>query len=386
MTRRNPGARIALLIETDGAGGAERMVAQLAMELETRGHSVVVYLPPRGDGWLEQQLRGSQVEVDQFWLNRAFDPGCARELASSFRNRGIDIAHGHEFSMAFYGAWASRLVGIPHVITMHGRGYYADAVRRRVALRAAAMSSGAFVSVSQALARQLSKDLLLPQRKITFIPNGVRLAAVEHSTLRSELGLSEEDQLIVSVGSLYPVKGHCYLVQAVADLSTRFPRLHLAIAGRGQTHDSLRELGDSTGLGPRLHLLGLRADVANVLAAADIFVLPSLAEGLPLAVLEAMLAARPVIASDVGEIGTVLAQGRAGWLVPPANTEALAATIQAVLSDPAESARVALYASRRADAEYRLERMTARYEALYRTLMGGDTLTGLPVVASASAT
>src|SRR5438132_1213062 len=111
MTRRNPGVRIALLIETDGAGGAERMVARLA-------------------------------------------------------------------------------------------------------LRAAAMASGAFVSVSQALARQLSKDLLLPQRRITFIPNGVRLPTVEHSTLRAELGLSEEDQLLVSVGSLYPVKGHCYLVQA----------------------------------------------------------------------------------------------------------------------------------------------------------------------------
>src|SRR5262245_12288954 len=120
MSRRCNGMRIALMIETDSAGGAERIVAQLARELEIRGHSVLVVLPEGGEGWLQSELTGTQVDVDYFRLNRPFDPGCARELAESFRRRRIDIAHGHEFTMAFYGAWASHLAGIPHLITMHG--------------------------------------------------------------------------------------------------------------------------------------------------------------------------------------------------------------------------------------------------------------------------
>src|SRR2546421_12879642 len=117
------GSRIALLIESDGAGGAERMVAQLAMELEARGHSVVVYVPPRGVGWLGRELEGSGVEIDHFWLTRPFDPGCARELASSFRNQQIELAHSHEFSLAFYGSVAGRLARVPHIITMPGPPY-----------------------------------------------------------------------------------------------------------------------------------------------------------------------------------------------------------------------------------------------------------------------
>ncbi|MBI4500748.1 MAG: glycosyltransferase family 4 protein [Gemmatimonadetes bacterium] len=362
-------ARIALLIETDGAGGAERMVAQLATELQTLGHSVVVYVPPRGDGWLGKQLVGSGIEIDHFWLTRPFDPGCARELASSFHNQNIELAHSHEFSLAFYGAWAARLAGIPHMITMHGRQYYADRFRRRLALRTAVMSSAVTSSVSQALARQLTRDLLVPRGRIVFIPNGVRLSPAPESTLRGELGLSERDRLVLSVGSLYPVKGHRHLLEAVAQLSERHPHLHVAIAGRGQLHDELLALGRTLGIAPRLHLLGLRPDVANLLAAADVFALPSLAEGLPLAVLEAMIASRPIIASEVGEVGPALAGGDAGILVRPGDAHGLAEGLDRLLWDRALAHELAGRAARRAETEYTLERMTERYDALYRALL-----------------
>jgi glycosyltransferase involved in cell wall biosynthesis len=240
------------------------------------------------------------------------------------------------------------------------------------------------VTVSQALGRQLSKDLLLPHSRLTFIPNGVRLSPAQSSTLRAELGMSERGRLILSVGSLYPVKGHSHLLQAVAALSSRHPDLHVAIAGRGEMHDSLLDLGRSLGLGSRLHLLGLRADVANVLAAADVFVLPSLSEGLPLAILEAMLASRPIVASDVGEIGQVLGHGKAGILVKPGDTAELAEGIDRLLSDPGGARQMGEYGAQRADTEYRLERMVGRYEALYRSLLEGRTLTGTPVLVSAA--
>jgi glycosyltransferase involved in cell wall biosynthesis len=363
----NP-SRIALLIETDGAGGAERMVAQLGIDLTRRGHSVVVYLPPRGTGWLGSQLQGSGVETDHFWLEKPLDPGCARELASSLRNRQIDIAHSHEFSLAFYGGWAARLAGIPHVITLHGHGYWAHALRRRLALRLAIRGSARTTAVSQSLARQAAKDLFLPQRQIEFLPNGVKLDAVENSSLRAELGLGEHQRLIVSVGSLYPVKGHRHLMEALA-LMSEHPELHYAIAGHGHLRKELEETARRLGVADRVHLLGLRPDVANVLAGADIFAMPSLAEGLPLALLEAMLASRPIVASEVGEIGQVLGQGKAGLLVPPGDPVALAGAIERLLENPAQARTMGEYAARRAEAEYGLERMTSRYEMIYEALL-----------------
>jgi glycosyltransferase involved in cell wall biosynthesis len=174
------------------------------------------------------------------------------------------------------------------------------------------------------------------------------------------------------VGSLYPVKGHRFLMEAFAKVMHRYPELHLVIAGSGHLHDSLDELGRTLNLGSRFHLLGLRTDIGNVLAGADIFVLPSLAEGLPLAVLEAMLASRPIIASDVGDIRPVLDSGKAGVLVNPGDPDDLARAIDRLMSNPAEAKRLAEAAALRANTEYRLERMTSRYELLYHSLLDPD--------------
>ena len=110
--------------------------------------------------------------------------------------------------MAVYGAWASWYAGVPHVITMHGSRYYAARFRRRVALRAAMALSGRTVAVSRRLSRQISDDLRVPLERISTIANGVRHVRVPHTTLRDELGLAPGDRLLVSVGNLYPVKGH----------------------------------------------------------------------------------------------------------------------------------------------------------------------------------
>src|SRR5262245_40614808 len=222
------GLRVAHLIETDGPGGAERIVAQIARTLQETGIGNVVFLPQRGEGWLARQLEGSGVDIDYFHLDRPFSPRCARLLAESFRRHRIAVAHSHEFSMAIYGAWAAGRAGIPHVITMHGRRYYLDRLARRVALRAAMAASARIVAVSHQFARTLARDLALRRRRIETITNGVaddRPAAV---TLRAELDLDHRHALVVAVGNLYKVKGHRHLIDAVALLADRHPHLHVA--------------------------------------------------------------------------------------------------------------------------------------------------------------
>src|SRR5207302_4738153 len=186
------GLRIAHLIESDGPGGAEHVVVQLATALQAAGARNVVFLPAQGEGWLARQLDGSGVAVEYFRLERPLSPACARSLEAAFRQRRIDVAHSHEFTMAVYGAWAAWRARIPHVITMHGAPYYAGRLRRRLAMRAAIALSGHTVAVSTLLARTMSRTLWLRPSRIATISNGVRYVRAERTTLRDDLGLGPD--------------------------------------------------------------------------------------------------------------------------------------------------------------------------------------------------
>jgi glycosyltransferase involved in cell wall biosynthesis len=356
--------RVAQLIESDGPGGAERVVVDLATHLRASGADSVVFVPANGEGWLARQLEGSGVDVEHFHLDRPFSPACARAVAAAFRRRRIDVAHSHEFSMAVYGAWASWLAGVPHLITMHGRRYYAGRLRRRVALRSALALSARTVAVSTSLADHMSRALWIPRARIQMVANGVRRITSAAKTVRDELGLSADDRLLVAVGNLYPVKGHCHLVDAMALLEAH-PRLRLAVCGRGDEAERITERARSQGLADRVHLLGLRSDTAAVVAAADIFVMPSLSEGLPLALIEAMIAGCAIVATTVGEMPAALDHGAAGVLVPPGDARSLAIAIERLLHDPHLARTLGGRAACKAAAEYEVSAMVHRYRSMY---------------------
>jgi glycosyltransferase involved in cell wall biosynthesis len=220
------------------------------------------------------------------------------------------------------------------------------------------------VAVSDTVARRLRGDLRLPARSVTVIPNGIRPSPAAPSTLRAELRLAPDQRIALAVGNLYPVKGHEYLITALAGREPGLANVHAVIAGRGHAHDALVRHAEALGVASRVHLLGYRGDIPNLLGGADVFVLPSLAEGMPLALLEAMFAGRPVVATDVGEVAAVL-EGRAGMVVPPANPVALGAAIARVLNDAAGARRMGDRARVRAWSEYHLDRTVERYAALY---------------------
>src|SRR5881396_2491455 len=130
------------LIESDGPGGAERMLASVATELQAAGTRNVVIAPAGGEGWLARELKGTGVRVESFRLTRPLSPAFAHWLEATLRRHRVDLAHSHEFTMSVYGAWAARRARIPHLFTMHGGRYYAARWRRRIALRVAAELSG----------------------------------------------------------------------------------------------------------------------------------------------------------------------------------------------------------------------------------------------------
>ncbi|MDZ4672873.1 MAG: glycosyltransferase family 4 protein [Gemmatimonadota bacterium] len=364
------GLRIAQLLESDGPGGAENVVVFLSRALQEAGAQVVAYVPRRGQGWLEQRLVGSGIEVEHFAIDRPFSPRFGRWLTDSFRDRRIDVAHSHEFTFAVYGAWAAWRRAIPHVITMHGGRYYAARWQRQLALGLAARMTAGMVAVSPALQAHLMHDLRLAPGRVRVVPNGIPDSSLPDPGIRKALGLPADARVVLAVGNLYPVKGHATLIGAMARLVTAHPTTHLLIAGRGELHEELVALANQLGVAPHVHLLGLRADIPALLAAADLFVMPSLSEGLPIAILEAMFSGTAIIASQVGAIGEALGDGSCGRLVPPGAVAELAAALADLLSNPAQAAALGEQARRRARDNYSTEKMVEHYTTIYGELLG----------------
>lgn len=366
--------RIALLLESDGPGGAEKMLLHLAEYLRNRGYEVCPVGPASGCGWLASEFRALGFEPEVFRLRRPLDATCVRELATLFRDRGIQLAHSHEFTMAVYGAAAANLAGAAHVVTMHGGKHATATWRRRSALRWAFGRSQAVVAVSEAVRSDLRAALGSSGRRVDVVHNGIAWSPGNAEKVRRELALSDDELLILAVGNLYAVKGHAYLVEALATVTRTRPdlRWRLAIAGQatfgGEVEAesrALTQIAARAGFADRLHMLGHRADVPDLLAAADIFVLPSLSEGLPLALLEAMFAGTAIIASAVGGVPEAVRHRSEAWLCPPADAGAIAAAIIELADNPQLRRRLGEVAARRAHRQFHRDAMASRYEDVY---------------------
>jgi glycosyltransferase involved in cell wall biosynthesis len=359
---------IAEMLESDGPGGAELVELRLALALRNRGHTIVPVGPSMGCGWLAGQFREAGFDPQTFTLRRPLDWRCLQGMIDLLRRHRVDVVHSHEFTMAVYGAAAARWLGIPHIITMHGGQYVTSKWRRQVLLRWAFRSSAATVAVSEDTKRHLAKELSLSDSVLRVVPNGVPARPGNRTATRAALGIPDDQVLLLAVGSLVPRKGHAVLIEALSTIGAG-PWM-LAIAGGGAEKDRLEALAASKGLTAHVKILGHREDVPDLLAATDVFVMPSLWEGLPLALLEAMLAGKPVIASRTSGIPEAVTDGVDGILTTPGDVAELASALRGVLADPARRLSLGVAARARAEANFTLDAMADGYLSVFREALG----------------
>jgi glycosyltransferase involved in cell wall biosynthesis len=361
--------RIAMMLGSDGPGGAEMMVLRLSNELRKRGHFIQPVGPAHGVGWLGEHLRRAGFSPEVFHLKRAVDPRGVRDLMRLFRKHRIDAVHSHEFTMAVYGAAASRILGLPHVVTMHGGLTVCKVLRRRVALRWAMRSSDHTVMVSRATRHQFAHDLGIDESRLAVIPNGVPVQHGDAVRVRKEFGVGEHDCVLLAVGTLETHKGHRVLLDALMRLDrigARAPWKLIIAGGRGgDQHQALLNHLDEAGFGDRVRIVLNRDDIPDLLALADVFVMPSLWEGLPMALLEAMLAGKAIIASATAGIPEAITDGRDGILVAPDDVIALADALRQVVANPQRRADLGAAALLRAEKDFTVHVMAERYEQLY---------------------
>lgn len=351
-------------------GGAENVVAQLALGLDRERYDVSVAGLVGGE--LADELRGRGVSVHVLGMRSKLDLGVSGRLARLLRSEGVDILHTHLFHANLIGRLAARAAHTRLVIsTVH-----VDERRLRGHLVLDRLTQGlcdAEVCVSEAVADFTHRRAKVDRAKLTVIRDGINLAPFTSASggekVRLELGIAPDAPLIVTVARLTRQKGLPHLIDAMLLVRDEVPEVRLVIAGRGEMRDQLQHRIDSLGLSGCVSLLGFRHDVPALLAAADVFVLPSLWEGLGLAAVEAQAAGLPVVASDVGGLAEAIDDGVTGLLSPPGNVEELAENIVRLLRDGRLRDEMGARGRQRAVDLFSAERMVAETEALYERLL-----------------
>jgi glycosyltransferase involved in cell wall biosynthesis len=333
--------RVAFVHLDLGDGGAQRQALLLARHLDPgRYRPLIACL--RGHGALVAPARGAGLDVLVLGrLGQPWDLGAATVLARALRRRGTEIVQVPRYSRVVpYAALAARLAGVRLLVVHDHARYAAPPPARRVA-DALLLRRARYVAVAEALAESLGAEGIAPER-IAVVPPGIeraRFAAGSADAGRGAIGAPPHALVALVPARLDPMKGHADLIAAAARLADRWPTLVIALAGDGPMRAPLEALAAATGLAGRIRFLGVRADMADLLAACDLVVLPSRVEGMPAALIEAASAGRAVVATAVGGVPELVADGRTGWLVPPRDPAALAAALEDALSDPAERAR-----------------------------------------------
>lgn len=324
------------LIETGGPGGAEQMLLRLAEEYRRRGLSQVVCL--RKDGWLAAEVRQRGFPLEIIPLRGLPDPIWLWQLRRLVKVHNVSAVHAHEFAMNVRGALLSKWLGINSVATVHGKGYFGDKLVRRLAYRVASRLTN-IVAVSDDIRNHLINKVGMLPGLVSVIANGVdtahfRFNIENRRKLRAQYGVQDDQLLLGTVGSYYPVKGHCYLIDAMQKLLNINNGIKLVMAGQGPLDKELQIQIHEKCLGTNVQLVGYVEDTSGFLSALDIFVMPSLSEGQPLALLEAAANGRCIVATNVGGIPEIISDHQSGILVSPADSEALANVLAKLICEP----------------------------------------------------
>jgi glycosyltransferase involved in cell wall biosynthesis len=361
----HPRPRLLQLLATGGSGGAQESYTGLLLRLDRAKYEVRALSLSSGSAVQRLRRLGLEVEV----LDEPDDEAAVRELAAWLRREEIDLVHAHMYRAEVVGTRAALAAGTPVVMaTVHS----------------SRVRSGEDVATLAALSPAMDR-LIVPSKSIlakvasegrggaafTIIPNGIDLSRfavpAPPCSLRDDYGIPCEDALIGVVARLEAEKGHTHLIAAMPSVLAAAPRTWLAIVGEGSQGEALRAQAAAlpAAVSDRIVFTGRRDDISAITAELDIAVLPSLREAQGISILEAMARRKPVVATTVGGIPEVVADGVSGLLVPPADPSALADALIRLARSPSLRQRLGDAGYEIVAERFSIDAQVHRIEALY---------------------
>ncbi len=373
----NPRTKIIYIITSTGIGGAEKILYQTVTGMDyNKYHVSTCSLKEKGEiaRYLEKQ--GIAIHC----LNMANKEGFAGWLSTTvalvrllffLKKMKPTIVHSFLFRANILARIAGYLTGVPIIISsirvMGGEKRYFHFIERITSFMV-----DHYIAVSESVKCYVMQKSKISDKNISVIYNGIDIKNHNYLSVKNvkmPFAVEEGDDILVTVGRLHKQKGHAYLLHAISKVVKEIPKIKLLIIGKGEEENKLKDLAKSLDLTNEIIFVGLRHDVKKLLSLARLFILPSLWEGMPNVLLEAMAAGKAVIATEVGGIPEVVVHGETGILVPPEDSDALAKSIKYLLQDEIKINKMGETGRVQVEKHFTIAKMLERTEILYQKLL-----------------
>ena len=363
--------KVLTLVDRLGSGGAETLAARIATGLDRSRFEPLVCVTRPTDPAAVAEVEAAGARVLALTRTSRFAVWHWLPLVRLLRRERVDVLHAHNIGSNMWGTVIGRLARVPAIVAHEHGSEATPRTLRRLADRHIVGRADLVLAVSEADRRRLVDVGGIPDDKVRIVPNGIPPIVPSGRDIRAELGIAPGTSVVASVAVIRPEKALGNLVHAAAALRAELPGLRVLVAGTGPEEEvrHLEELVHDLGVEDVVTLLGVRSDVPDLLAAADVAVICSDREGQPLALIEYMAAGRAIVATRVGGIPELVDDRVHALLVPPGDVHALAAAIRELLQDAALREELGRNARDRQQAELDLDLMVRRIEALYRELL-----------------
>jgi glycosyltransferase involved in cell wall biosynthesis len=381
----NGRVRVVTLIDhLPAGGGAERLAAEVAARLDPDRYESVLCVSraPKDPAMASatesadlERLHAQGLRVLPLGRSSTYAVWNWRPLLAALREQRVDVLHAHKHGSNIWGSLLGRIARTPVVLAHeHTWSFEGNPMRRFLDRNLIARLCDRVIAVSRDDRRKMIELEGIPPDRVEFVPLGIDALAPPSpdDDLRLDLGIDAEAPVIGAVGRLTPQKGLPALLEAARILRPSFPDLRVLIVGEGELRGELEESVARFGLGETVTLTGFRADIPNVLASLDVAVLSSEWEGSPLAVLEYMDAACPIVATRVGGVPDLIEDGVEGRLVPTRDPSALSEAVGSLLRDRRAARRLGEAARDRRRREFTIQNTVRRIEALYDDLLSAS--------------
>lgn len=365
--------RIIHFIATNFVGGPEKQILNHLKRLRMAGQSILLVSFQETGGYALKEEAG-HIEIDCELLPSGTWTvyQVMKQLRSLYEQWRPEVICAHGYKAVFYSSLLKLLTGCKYI--GFSRGWTAENLRVSVYEmldRLLIRSADRVVAVSEAQAKRLQRAFI-PKGKIAVVANAVTMKEDKNSRggctygIRKELGLNPDCRLLLTAGRLSPEKGHRYLLSAMRSIVDVFPDVHLLIAGDGQLREKLEKQSVTLQCHKHVHFLGFRRDLISLFEQVDVFVLPSLSEGLPNVIIESMILGVPVVATRVGGVPEIVNHEHTGLLVDAKQPAALTKAIAELLDDYEAASEMSIrakeFVARHHSAEQQTDRLLKLYE------------------------